>query len=261
MSDHIPSPAGALAAPPAAGPGTADVVLIDDHPLLQAGLKALLQQEQIRAEPIDPTSMGPEELVAATAAHVPSLAVVDLGLPYPGGGLPLIAPLRRVVPRVAVLTAETDAALLARCVGAGADAVVSKTEPLDEVVSTIVRLTRGEEVRVAQRIGLAVEYHRQTAARRQELAPFEALSPRERYILASLLAGRGTNDIAAASFVSVHTVRTQLKGLLRKLGVRSQLEAVARAQAVGWRAAPEPDPVPVPDRAARLGQPRVGGSR
>lgn len=241
----------------------AQVVLIDDHPLLQAGLAALLHQHGIRAAPIDPTSIGPDEVVAATIALGPALAVVDLGLPYPGGGLALIGPLRAVVPRVAVLTAETDTALLARCVGAGADAVVSKTEPLGEVVSAIVRLAQGEEVRVAQRIGLAVEYHRQTSARRQELAPFEALSPRERYILAGLVAGRGTNEIAAASFVSVHTVRTQLKGLLRKLGVRSQLEAVARAQAVGWRPTPQPDPVPVPvpNSAAPLGQPRVGGSR
>ena len=95
MTSIAPPPRGGTAPPPddegaaqvtAAGDPAAeptddtarfDVVLIDDHPLLQAGLAALLQQHGIRAAPIDPTSIRPEELIATVGAHGPSLAVVS----------------------------------------------------------------------------------------------------------------------------------------------------------------------------------------
>jgi DNA-binding NarL/FixJ family response regulator len=60
------------------------------------------------------------------------------------------------------------------------------------------------------------------------------LTRRESEILSELMDGRHAGEIAVASYVSLHTVRTQIKSLLRKLGVHSQLEAVALAKRVGW---------------------------
>jgi LuxR family maltose regulon positive regulatory protein len=49
------------------------------------------------------------------------------------------------------------------------------------------------------------------------------------------MAGRRPAAIARDDFVSLHTVRTQIRSMLRKLGVHSQVEAVALAHRVGWR--------------------------
>ena len=72
------------------------------------------------------------------------------------------------------------------------------------------------------------------AARSKDLAPFKTLTPRERAVLAALAQGQRAETIAAAAFLSEATVRSQIRGVLAKLGVNSQLEAVALAWTVGW---------------------------
>ena len=71
--------------------------------------------------------------------------------------------------------------------------------------------------------------------RRQErLELFDALTEREQVVLAELIEGHCAEDIAKAAFVSISTVRSQIKAILQKLGVSSQLAAVAMARRAGW---------------------------
>ena len=63
----------------------------------------------------------------------------------------------------------------------------------------------------------------------------ELLTPREREVLAHLMLGRPVREIAHVSFVSEATVRTQVKSILAKLEVTSQLAAVGVAHRVEWR--------------------------
>ena len=61
------------------------------------------------------------------------------------------------------------------------------------------------------------------------------LSPREREVLAMLCDGRTVAEIADASYVTVHTVRTQIHSMKQKLGVRTALAAVALANRQMWQ--------------------------
>jgi len=63
----------------------------------------------------------------------------------------------------------------------------------------------------------------------------ELLTPREAQVLGHLMEGRPVRDIAHVSFVSEATVRTQVKSILAKLEVTSQLAAVGAAHLVDWR--------------------------
>jgi DNA-binding NarL/FixJ family response regulator len=63
----------------------------------------------------------------------------------------------------------------------------------------------------------------------------ELLTPRERQVLGALIEGHNVRDIARSSVVSEATVRTQVKSILGKLEVSSQLAAVGLAHHVGWR--------------------------
>ncbi len=70
-------------------------------------------------------------------------------------------------------------------------------------------------------------------------ARLERLTPRDREVLAQLVRGRTVREIAADGVVAEATVRTQVKAILSKLEVTSQLAAVGVAHYVGWRA-PQP---------------------
>ena len=98
----------------------------------------------------------------------------------------------------------------------------------------------------AARAELSREVARRRAQAQARLAPFEALTPREREVLAALAVGRSADEIAEEQVVSVATVRSHIRGVLDKLGVNSQVAAVALAWQRGWAADAVPsDPVPV----------------
>ncbi len=212
------------------------ITIVDDHPLLAAGLRAALEGADLRVELLDPT-VGADRLIEGISADRPDCAVLDLGLPFPGGGAALVGPLTEADVRVVVLTGETETALLARSSGAGAEAVLSKSEPLSDIVETILQVAGGQEVRAAQRAELAIRFHDHEAEEERRRAPFASLSPREQQILAGLMDGRTPADLADRHYVSVATVRTQIKSVLAKLGVGSQLQAVALAHRNHWRPA------------------------
>ena len=118
---------------------------------------------------------------------------------------------------------------------AGASAVIDRSEPFDELFRTITRLLRrgraaDTEPRSSPPRALAV------AERPPEfrLQPFAVLTDREQVVLAELIEGHCAEEIANAAYVSISTVRSQIKAILQKLGVNSQLAAVAQARRAGW---------------------------
>ncbi len=209
------------------------ITIIDDHPLLAKALRADLERGGAAVEQLDPT-VGAEQLLDTIVCSRPDCAVVDLGLPFPGGGAALIAPLADSRIRVVVLTGETERRLLARSSVAGAEAVLSKAEPLSDIVETILQVACGQSVRAAQRAELAAELHRLMAEQDERQAPFATLSPREREVLAGLMDGQAPAALAERNYVSVATIRSQIKSVLGKLGVSSQLQAVAMAHRSQW---------------------------
>ncbi|MDH4148649.1 MAG: LuxR C-terminal-related transcriptional regulator, partial [Acidimicrobiia bacterium] len=77
-----------------------------------------------------------------------------------------------------------------------------------------------------------LQSHRRDRA--AQLARFNTLSTRESEVLAELMTGKSAADIAQDSYVSIATIRSQIKAILRKLEVNSQLAAVALAYQIGW---------------------------
>lgn len=213
---------------------TTRIVIVDDHPLLATGLRAELERSGAEVEMVDPT-LGPERVLQAIESRPPDCAVVDLGLPFTGGGPVLIGPLVAASIRVVILTGESERRLLARSSGEGAAAVLSKSEPLAEIVDVILRVAGGQDVRPWQRVELASELQRMRDEQQQLRAPFAELSRREQEVLAGLMEGNAPSVLAEQNFVSVATIRTQIRSVLRKLGVSSQLEAVTLAHRNRWR--------------------------
>ena len=85
---------------------------------------------------------------------------------------------------------------------------------------------------------------------------FDVLTDREQVVLAELMEGHCAEEIANAAFVSISTIRSQIKAILQKLGVNSQLAAVAMARRAGWSL--DTHPGNSPNTLRREPRPRPG---
>lgn len=174
-------------------------------------------------------------LVQRTMEVDASLVLVDLDLGEAGDGGRLIAPLTRSGRRVVVLTASRDISRHGACIARGAWTTLTKSTHLDVMVPALSMTAMG--------VPLVSPAQRRELMRRSPVnshldetrARLERLSPREAHVLGALANGQRVREIATQSFVSEGTVRTQVKSILNKLGVTSQLAAVAMAHEVGWK--------------------------
>lgn len=119
----------------------------------------------------------------------------------------------------------------------GARTVVSKSLPVNDLISVVRRLSAGLPVSDAdQRAALIDYYFRSELARRRDARTrLRRLTPREQQILGQLMKGQNVDDIARADVLSVATIRTHVKSILAKLDVSSQIGAVGLAYGVHWR--------------------------
>jgi DNA-binding NarL/FixJ family response regulator len=160
---------------------------------------------------------------------------LDLGI-SDGDGTSLIRPLTGGGCRVLVVTGSTDLARWGRCLEEGAVGVVAKSLSLDDLLAAARRAAAGEPVMdEGQRHRALSALRRRRADDSTRLAPFERLTPREQHVLASLMRGKPAAVIAVESLVSEATIRSQIRAVLTKLGVSSQLAAVSTAREAGWQ--------------------------
>ena len=117
----------------------------------------------------------------------------------------------------------------------GAIDAVGKEVPFTHLLAVVLAAARGLATSApAERERLLREARERGMHRAREQAPFARLSEREQEVLRALLEGSNVARIAEANVVSEATVRSQVRSILVKLDVGSQLEAVARANRSGW---------------------------
>jgi DNA-binding NarL/FixJ family response regulator len=176
-------------------------------------------------------------VVAHAHEFRPDCVLLDLHLGEElGSGVDLIAPLMETGAAVVMLTAETDVFLLASCIEAGAEGWIGKDAFLDRVVASIEDVLAGHPlIGRAAREALLDDLRVRRDSLTHALSPFERLTPRERSVLGCLAEGLSADEIATTHYVSLATVRSQVRAVLQKLGVRSQLAAVAMVNRAGWK--------------------------
>lgn len=211
------------------------VLIVEDHAVLAGGLAVMLERAGHVVGTPGPAS-GLDELVERARGFDPDVVVLDIHLQGAiGDSYPLIPALTAEGAVVLVLTGENDPVELGRCLELGAAGVATKDQPLDEVLSLIEGALQGAPLLGPRRRLELLEALRRH--REQELArlrPFLSLTRREQSVLAELMEGRSAEAVARSSFVSVATVRSHIRSILAKLGVRNQLQAVAEARRSGW---------------------------
>jgi DNA-binding NarL/FixJ family response regulator len=158
--------------------------------------------------------------------------IVDAGSLDAVAGEALAAMLNRAGLRVCVIDACGEADRLRVWKGFQTAAFVERNAPFDELFRTVNRLVRTDPPVHSVRTPASSSAAESSVDFRLER--FGALTEREQFVLAELIEGHCAEEIAKASFVSISTVRSQIKSILHKLGVSSQLAAVALARRARW---------------------------
>jgi two-component system nitrate/nitrite response regulator NarL len=214
------------------------ILLIDDHPLFAESLDLALSRAGYEVRRADvPTSPGRSaNLLAQVSRGRPGIVLLDLDLGQFGDGARLVPPLVQSGCAVVVVTADPDRARWGQCVAQGARKVISKTAQLNEILAVLRRIDAGLPVLApGEREELLQVWQERRAQHQHIRVRLEHLTVREAEVLGNLTHGRTVREIATRSFVSEATVRTQVKSILAKLGVSSQLAAVGLAHQVGWQ--------------------------
>ncbi len=181
----------------------------------------------------------------------PRLALLDVRA-LTRGGIELVARFRQHDVGVCILDGESPAQEVKTWLEAGVSAMIDKRTPFEALVRTIdplldhapesqPRVSASEPVQPALHRAPASSGHPHPEVRDSQRGLVNILTERERHVLAELMEGHCADEIASAGSVSISTVRSQIKSILQKLGVSSQLAAVALARRAGWSMA-QPSP-------------------
>ncbi|MGD9531939.1 LuxR C-terminal-related transcriptional regulator [Pseudonocardia sp.] len=207
------------------------VLVIDDHELFSTSLTMALRSEGFDARALTVACV--RDFMNGPTPGRTGLVVLDLDLGQDAegnwvNGADLVEGLRRHGWTVLIVSGSVDRPGVAAAIAAGAIGSVPKSRSFDVLLATVSAAARGESVMTEQEHQAWLERHRRYIARERELARrLSRLSPREREVLEMLAEGRRAASIAEHFVVSMPTVRTQIRSILTKLEVSSQLEAVA----------------------------------
>lgn len=195
------------------------LVIVDDHEALREGLVALLSAQGLEV-------VGTAGNIAAGADLVlvgdPDVALVDIRLPD-GSGIDLTRQLLEMRPGLGVVlyTGDADAELLYDGLDSGARGYVLKAGSMEELVGAIEQIAEGGSY-VDPRLDRVLLSPRATAHVPQ-------LSPREREIMHLMAEGLTAEKIGTQLTISVETVRTHVRNVIRKLQARNRVHAIALA--------------------------------
>lgn len=198
------------------------LMLIDDHSVMRAGIKSLLEQQSDMVVVAEASST--HDAVRQIQETRPDILLLDLTLPD-GGSLELIRTLRPLTdsPRVLVLTMHDDPAYTRSAISSGAVGYVVKTVGEQELLNAIRAVGRGQVViDLDDSAKSSAIYNDVTAHGR----PHAGLSEREREVLVLLGKGFTNQEVAAKLDVSPKTVATYKARIGEKVGLRSTAEFV-----------------------------------
>ncbi|HEV2537654.1 MAG TPA: response regulator transcription factor [Streptosporangiaceae bacterium] len=210
------------------------VLIVDDHPVVRRGLRVLLEVQdgiEVAGEAGDGVTA-----LALAAELTPDVILLDLKLPGLDG-LAVLAALKarasavpgRAVPgraaRVLVLTSVTEPASASLAVRSGAAGVLYKDVDPDALVRAIRSVHDGHLLLAPEAAGNLVRAGSGWGA----VAGLDALTTREREVLAEIAKGRSNREIARALTVSEKTVKAHVSAVLAKLGVQDRTQAALLA--------------------------------
>ena len=206
------------------------VLLVDDHNVVRAGLKALLESTG-RVDVVGEASSG-EEAVGKARALEPDIVIMDLAMPGMGG----VQATRHITglgleTKVLVLTIHDEDEFLVPALNAGAAGFLNKSVADTDLMGAIEAVVHGHSYLPRRAAALLARRKAQGTASRKP-GP-EALSSRERAAIASYAKGFSTREMAREMVLSPRTVEGYIARAKTKLGLHTRRDIVRFALEAG----------------------------
>lgn len=211
------------------------ILLVDDHPLIRAGIASLLRawQFEVVGEAADGAAA-----VDAVRNLQPDIVFMDIRMPEMNG-LEATRAIKAESPavRVVILTVSDDEGDLFEAVKSGAEGYLLKDLAEDEFEKFVEQMRRGEPVispRLARNLLNEFTYAEKTGTAGGSDSEESGLTPRERDVLTEVARGGRTREVALRLGISENTVNFHLKNIFGKLHLRNRAEVVAWAVQRGY---------------------------
>ncbi|MEX2199238.1 MAG: response regulator [Burkholderiales bacterium] len=207
------------------------VLLIDDHALVRKGIEELLQSRGVQVV----AAVGSGEEGVRRARELPAdLILLDVKMPGMNG-IETLKQLRAsgIGTPVVMLTMSREDADLSAALRGGAQGYLLKDIEPEDLVPALEATLQGSNVVARELVGSLARLVRGDASPQKEArprqAPFAELTPRELEILGCIADGSSNKMIARELAITDGTVKLHVKAILRKLGMRSRVEAAVSA--------------------------------
>jgi DNA-binding NarL/FixJ family response regulator len=190
------------------------VVLVDDHAMFRAGVRAELGD---RVDFVGEAGTVADAVEVVTAAQ-PDVVLLDVHMPD-GGGLAVLEAVSKRLPgtRFLALSVSDAAEDVIAVIRAGASGYVTKTISADELAAAVGRVAEGDAVFSPRLAGFVLDAFRDAPSVPSVDPEIDLLTPREREVLRLLARGYAYKEIASELFISIKTVETHASNVLRKL--------------------------------------------
>jgi DNA-binding NarL/FixJ family response regulator len=212
--------------------GTLRILMADDHPIVLAGLKALVQADP-GLEMVGEARDGRTALKLAQALR-PDVTVLDISMPEMNGtevARALLA--EQPEARILILSVHEDRATLRQLLDMGVAGYLIKRSAADELLRAIHAVAAGGTYLDPAIAGKVVGSSGQGASRSGG-GPTVELSERETDVLRLIANGHSNKDISARLSISVKTIETYKARAMEKLGFKNRVDVVRHAAAKGW---------------------------
>lgn len=203
------------------------VLVCDDHEVVRAGLRLILEKEKEfqlvgEAETVD-------QAIELASQLQPDIVLMDISMPGLNGldAIPLV---RKVAPgaEVLILTVHDDEAFFFQALQAGAAGYVLKGASVSELLAALRLVTQGG-VPIPRSLAPRLLNDYMERVDQQAASSYATLSAREREILRLIRLGRTNKQIAEELFISVRTVERHRSSIMHKAGLENRAELVAYA--------------------------------
>ncbi len=207
------------------------VVIADDHEVVRHGLRALLAK-QPEMDVVGEAGNG-QQAIQVVIETKPDVLVVDLALPDISG-LVVIREVRTLSPetKIVVLSMHSSEPHVLEALRSGASAYVLKDTPSEELIEALRRVVAGKKYLSSELSQRAVEAYAQDQGAESD-DPYHTLTQREKEILELTANGMSSDEIASALSLSRRTAQAHRANVMRKLGIRSQIDLIRFAMKKG----------------------------
>lgn len=203
------------------------VVIVDDHDLVRAGIRAILEQDPL-FQVVGETGDGQDAIRLVTRTR-PDVVLMDVHLPGGIGGLETTEAIVRDVPevRVIILTQYENREYIRRALRIGARGYLLKRSLAAQLKDAIRAVHQGQKYLHPAIAGEVVDLV--TTGRALDEDEYDQLTPREKQVFKLLAEGKTSRDIAKYLTISLKTAMTHRANLMQKLNMHSRAELIKYA--------------------------------